>query len=386
MDGKLKNIIKRILISSYYFFKKKDNNLIVISSYRNEKFSFYSRVFFEYLISKDSEFEVLFVISEQSTREKLKNKFGDYFISFDSFSDLQKIYSAKFWVVSTKSICMLPTSIFNREIINVWHGFPLKSIALKDKYQSSFKKILYKYYYSLSNKTIVSQSEKVSPIYSESFGVDKSNILALGSLIGEMFGRSLDKEVNDYVEKLTAGYKNVLYAPTYRDGGVTKYFPFEDFDYKNLCEFLERENIRIFIRPHHLDNGFQDYIDNKNIFLLSSEKVPEINFYLHKFDGLLTDYSSIIFDYQLTNGEIGLIPYDLDNYIKDRGMNFEYQECVPGKRLKNHSDLLDLLRLVSSFMGGNKDFQIETEDDYVSLSASKQSCTNLLKYIRTKKQ
>ncbi|WP_158000777.1 CDP-glycerol glycerophosphotransferase family protein, partial [Vibrio sagamiensis] len=100
----MKNIIKRILISSYYFFKKKDNNLIVISSYRNEKFSFYSRVFFEYLISKDSEFEVLFVISEQSTREKLKNKFGDYFISFDSFSDLQKIYSAKFWVVSTKSI------------------------------------------------------------------------------------------------------------------------------------------------------------------------------------------------------------------------------------------------------------------------------------------
>lgn len=381
----MKNLIKRILISSYYLFNKKDNELIIISSYKNEKFSFYSRVFFEYLISEKSEFKVLFVISDHSAREKLINKYGDYFISFDSFSDLQKIYSAKFWIVSTKSICMLPMSIFNREIINVWHGFPLKSIGLKDKYQSILKKVLYKYYYSLSNKKIVAQSEKVAPIYSESFGVDKSNILVLGSLIGEMFGRSLDTDVNNYVDKLTSGYKNILYAPTYRDGGATKYFPFKDFDYENLCTFLERKNIRLFIRPHHLDHGFKDYINNKNVFLLFADQVPEINFYLHKFDVLLTDYSSIIFDYQLTNGAIGLIPYDLDAYIKDRGMNFEYQDCVVGKRLNSYSDLLDLLRLVSSSEGDYKNNQVETINDYVSLSASKESCTKLLQYIRSKK-
>ena len=50
------------------------------------------------------------------------------------------------------------------------------------------------------------------------------------------------------------------------------------------------------------------------------------------FDLLVTDYSSIYIDYLLTEKPIVFLPYDKEQYLEGRGMNFGYDEVTPGPK------------------------------------------------------
>ncbi|MAD90191.1 MAG: hypothetical protein CMK64_10830 [Pseudoalteromonas sp.] len=378
---KLLLILKRCLFSFLFFFKKKKENLMIVSSYNNESYNFISRIFFEFIVIYKKEVDVYFIIDDDAKRAMLINKFGPYFLSYRKASDLKIIYSAKFWLFSTKSFCMFPTSLKGRKFINLWHGVPLKSIGIEDKFQSALKRLIYKYYYSIFNQYLAVQAPCLSDVYSKSFNVSRKNHLITGVLVSEMFGCSLDEATNLFVNEKVNGKFNILYAPTYRDGGSTKYFPFSDFKLDKLVSLLKNNDAKLFIRPHHLDKGFKDYIDGENIVLLSANEVEEISFYLNRFELLITDYSSIMFDYAITGGTVITFPYDKESYTTSRGLNYNYDEVSVGKEVLAFEEFIDALNsLFSGNLSNNKIKESFLGKDLLDVSHRK-SCSELYNQI-----
>ena len=60
-------------------------------------------------------------------------------------------------------------------------------------------------------------------------------------------------------------------------------------------------------------------------------------------DILVTDYSSIIFEWSLLDRPIVYYAYDIDEYINDRGLYYPFEEYVYGKIAKNPSELADAI-------------------------------------------
>lgn len=61
------------------------------------------------------------------------------------------------------------------------------------------------------------------------------------------------------------------------------------------------------------------------------------------FDILITDYSSIYIDYLLLDRPLIFLPYDKEQYLKGRGMNFEYDKVTPGAKPDSQQKFIDAI-------------------------------------------
>lgn len=88
----------------------------------------------------------------------------------------------------------------------------------------------------------------------------------------------------------------------------------------------------------------------KNI--LVCEPTSDIYPLLREMDVLITDYSSIFFDFLLLDRPVVFFPYDLDDYLAtDRSMYFDYHEMTPGPKCVSQADLLDALSTLRAASG-----------------------------------
>jgi CDP-glycerol glycerophosphotransferase (TagB/SpsB family) len=130
--------------------------------------------------------------------------------------------------------------------------------------------------------------------------------------------------------------------PTWRDssrGGVDKALP----DYERLSQSLRNTSSVLIIKSHH--NETFDAVDfPDNIFLWDNS----IDIYpiLHKFDVLITDYSSILYDFlALEKRDIILYIYDMEDYLRySRSLAFPFDENTVGVIAKSFEDLCEILK------------------------------------------
>lgn len=88
----------------------------------------------------------------------------------------------------------------------------------------------------------------------------------------------------------------------------------------------------MFVRCHQSEAQRVDTNYGNRVRLINSDKVEEITDILNAFDLLITDYSSIYIDYLLTSKPVMFLPYDIDEYSKGRGFNFDYDAVTPGPK------------------------------------------------------
>lgn len=125
----------------------------------------------------------------------------------------------------------------------------------------------------------------------------------------------------------------VLYAPTWRGASDDRFV-----DASKLQEDLAAmrgANHHLFFRAHRLTEGLLDGFD------AGSSIVPgdiDTNDLLSAVDVLITDYSSIFFDFLPTGRPIVFYTFDLDDYSQDRGLYFDMEE-MPGTLVRERSDL-----------------------------------------------
>jgi len=138
--------------------------------------------------------------------------------------------------------------------------------------------------------------------------------------------------------------------PTFRTGAWTKepFNPFEKkyfFDIKFFSDFLEQENLIFMYKPHYIDLelGFKKNICNR-FFFITDESYNELYNFIGQIDILLTDYSSIYFDFISTKKDVILLPFDLEEYlITSRSHYFEYSE-LEGVKANNWIEFYEIVR------------------------------------------
>lgn len=256
--------------------------------------------------------------------------------------------------------------------VNLWHGVPLKMIE-RDIPQSTNALAQANHGSPLmkaANKVLRPQlSEKYDYILGTSratcerlagaFGVATSQVINGGYprtdvlLSGDDGARFRMPEEERVIEQCRAhareGTRVMLYMPTFRDwrNDADRVIP---IDWGALDEMLQARGGALFCKLHPNDQArLPDLAGLRRIRLIPSSVDPYP--ILRHTDALISDYSSIFFDYLLLDRPLVFYPYDLDDYRKySRALYDDYDTVTPGPKAYDAAGLqLELATLLSSY-------------------------------------
>lgn len=249
----------------------------------------------------------------------------------------------------------------NVNIVQLWHGTgTIKKFGL-DSETGEVRRLA-----NLScskNTHLIVGSEEMVPIYQSAFNMDLNKIYPIGSPRTDVFfdDKLINKKIKDFfnIYPDLSDKKIILYAPTFRDEEYEEKYKKEkssekiingvNTDIFNILKYLNDDYILILrLHPYISDKfSFENLkstlkikldIDTKKIYDFSN--FNDLNSLLFISDILITDYSSIIFEYCLLNKNIIFYPYDLNDFKKDsRGFYFDYEKFVPGPIFFNPNDI-----------------------------------------------
>lgn len=220
------------------------------------------------------------------------------------------------------------------ECIQLWHAAgAIKKFGLQDpsnilrsqRALDRFKKV-----YTNFHKVVVG-SNHLAEIYYASFGLKESNILRTGIPRTDLFFDEKKKQeaVGVMKKELSGlnGRKIILYAPTYREKDLDKFTLHLNLE-KMQAELSETHVV--ILRLHQAARGTMDYGTLFPGFVYDLTSYPELNEILFVCDYLITDYSSIPFEFSLLEKPMIFYPYDIDAYQVERGFWEDYETFVPG--------------------------------------------------------
>lgn len=231
-------------------------------------------------------------------------------------------------------------------LLQIWHANgAIKKFGLEDpsiqhrskRANRRFRKVYRQFQYLLVG------SKKMEQIFGDAFGLPSSHMLRLGIPRTDLFFQQ--NTIQTVKKELATKYpfiqnkKVILYAPTFRDNQI------EDFtislDFQKLKDKLS--NDYVFLLKLH--PAIKNTVDTKNFngFLYDFSNYPKMNDLLFISDYLITDYSSIPFEYSFLNKPMIFYPYDLEDYKSTRGFWTEYQDLVPGPIVYSTEEIIDVI-------------------------------------------
>lgn len=147
---------------------------------------------------------------------------------------------------------------------------------------------------------------------------------------GERLGLN-EAELDQFLEQANAG-PVLLYAPTWRQAyGGQNGIPLADQDLPmaELDEVLDASNAHLYVSPHPATTFDEELSQRSNISLLDSG--GDLYPFMRECDALITDYSGIFYDYLLLDRPMIFFAPDLEAYLEDRPLYFDYEDHVPGQ-------------------------------------------------------
>lgn len=254
---------------------------------------------------------------------------------FYSYTDIKKIKPTKKQIV-----------------LDTMHGSPLKNIGYLAG-NSRFKR-LWKFEKNFTHILCISNFFK--DIIKKSFGASEEQCITLG------YPRNDFIFSNKNVLK-TLGIKKeqfkriILWMPTWRGLNKTGNNRESNIDFPILTEdnifgmneFLKENNILILIKPHPIQLELNLFnLKNSNIKIINDQDLDKNNIFLYEIfsqvDALLTDYSSVYFDFLLTMKPIGFTIDDFDSYGDKRGFVVDNPlEIMPGEKITTIEELIEFL-------------------------------------------
>ncbi|MCM1204356.1 MAG: CDP-glycerol glycerophosphotransferase family protein, partial [Bacteroidales bacterium] len=209
---------------------------------------------------------------------------------------------------------------------------------------------------------VLATSEFIRPIFGSAF--QTKNVSTAGYPRIDGFAFDCIKNLYTQIEQSTlkrirklldedAENKMLYYMPTFRNS-ETEFF--NRIDLERFQQFLRKNHLIFCVKLHpksKLRERFSD-MEKGNIINIDADTDPYV--FLPLSHALVTDYSSIYFDYLFTGKPIIFFAYDLDAYLNDsRDMYFDYEEYTPGIKVNNQKDLERALLDVKNGLDGYKE-------------------------------
>ena len=340
---------KTAIYNKIYNKNKIKDNQILFESFRGDFYSDSPKYLYEYLYEHYSDdFEFVWVINDFDTKipgnpKKVKRFSLEYY---------KEWACSKYIVINGRQNDRL-TKKTNQIYISTWHGTPLKKLGLDIGNVHSMDPNIKKSYIHVGKEWdyLISPNEYSTNILKSAFAYD-GEILEMGYPRNDILYNADEKKINHikYDLELDNDKKIILYAPTWRDdeyyGAGQMKFQLK-LDLAKLKESLGDEYI-ILLRTHyfiadHLDlsgcEGFaydvSKYNDIAELYLIS--------------DILITDYSSVFFDFANLKKPILYYTYDLEKYESLlRGFYIDIRNDVPGPLLKTTEEVIGSIKNIES--------------------------------------
>ena len=239
-------------------------------------------------------------------------------------------------------------------LIQVWHGcgaFKKWGYSVKDSTWGLNSKFYNKYKIYKTYTDIFTSSAEIIPFYAEAFNSDFSKIKALGVARTDVFFNSdfVEQKRKEVYEKFKIDNhkKIIMWAPTFRGDSLNNSHNEITIDLEKLfCNLKDDYVLLIKLHPH-LVKGFNartfapEYMKD---FAIKPHPSYPIENLLCAADIVISDYSSLIFEYSLLERPMIFYPYDLEEYKKSRSFYYEYTDFVPGKIVHSSEEIIQEIR------------------------------------------
>ena len=227
-----------------------------------------------------------------------------------------------------------------QKVVQVWHApGAFKKFGLDGTSLFPAVDRLYHKDYDL----VAVSSENVREIYANAFGIDVEKVQALGfprsdRFFDESYGERIRNAIYERYP-LFSDKRIILYAPTFREGDGREKQRFEpNLDTDRLSAEMNADQVFV-ICPHPVMENRIVEKPYDNIFVVRDFSTTDMMFVA---DLLVTDYSSVIFEFSLLNKPMVFFCYDMDTY--DRDFYLDYETELPGEVLKTQEELTTFLR------------------------------------------
>ena len=301
-------------------FCKPDDRLILFNSFGGKKYDDSPKAIYEKML-RDKRFagyRLVWAFDHPGSFPEVKNKI--------------KNDGLKYFITALKARCWVSNSSIQRGIdfkgkntfsLNTWHGTPLKKMGadISGNYDNRI----------INNcDVILAQGDFEINIFSKAWNIPKNRFALTGYPRNDALC-FVDEEKRAAVRNklgIPADKKAILYAPTFRDYNLNELrqvmmrFPLD-------CPYWEvnLEDDWVFILRAHYEVSKQVHLP-ENSFWVDHSGYESLDDLMIASDILITDYSSIMFDYSLLGKPILGFVYDYDEYAEKRGMYFDVRDEI----------------------------------------------------------
>ena len=344
------------LIYPFSFLMPRSKKQVAFGSYRGG-FNDNSKYLFIYAAEHRKDLDVCWLsVNRQTVKHVCSLGLQAYWVL--SPVGVWKALRAKYWFVNSYSSDIMYCLSGGATIVNLWHGvglkrceFNIKDGVLANRYvKQTFKE---RFYHPESFKRpdyLLSSTEFQSKMFASAFRISLEKCLNLGYPRNEILKKDqvdvltfVEKyepsETRQLINKCTQFDRVYIYMPTWRDSQKNVFA--QQMDLHKLSEVLKKQNALLLLKPH--PNTIVDSIyQADNIVLV--ERTVDIYGVLPFTDVLITDYSSILYDYLLIpKKQVILYLYDYQEYVHERDFYYPFDENVVGKKVDNFVDLVNVI-------------------------------------------
>ena len=358
-----KNVVFRKMIRFFRLYFKKlnylkyklkykvDDKTIFFEVYDGRNYTCSPKAIYEKMLTmkKFKDFKFIWAFNDPSKHDVMKDK--RLVIVKTNTKDYYKyISSSKYWIVnSIMDECI--TKKKGQVYVQCWHGTPLKrlryDIEVNGAVLNTIEEIRKRNDRDASKfDYFISPSKYCTEKFTSAF-----NLIALGKkdiIIEEGYPRNDSlfnrnkKDVDKIKDKLgiPKDKKIICYLPTFRDNQHTSGVGYTynlAIDFDSLKKRFGKDYVILF-KPHYFIANKIDLSKYKN-FVYNVANYDEINDIYLASDLLITDYSSVFFDYANLNRPVMFYMYDFDDYKNNLRDFYISLDELPGPITKTQKEL-----------------------------------------------
>ena len=363
-------------------FVSPKKNRIVFSSFGGRKYDDSPRCMYEAMRedSRFKDYELIWALGNPDAFDVP----GAKKVQCDTIAYYKTLMSAAVWVTNStmeRGLSFKPKRIFN---VNSWHGSAIKKMGSDiSKENSSFGSKGKENH----NDIMLAQGQYDVDVFSRVFGVPVSNFRVIGLPRNDELVNCNTEENRKRIRAhlgIQEGKKVILYAPTFReydkDSGLNCKLSVP-IDLKKWENALGEEYV-LLMRAHY--EVVKMMVIEDNGFVKNVSSYPNLNELMIVSDLLVSDYSSIFFDYSVQDKPMLCFAYDYDKYSSKRGMYFDIRKKLEGNS-ENEDQLIEAIRNLDTDKAVAITRRFRKEYVEKSGTASKQSVEIIWRYLNGEK-
>lgn len=297
----------------------------VFGAWNGQLYSDNARYMFEYVLREHKEIDAVWITRNDEVYKELQSRGLPVQKRF-SLEGIKTIAKAGVAYETEGAQDISPFMNKKTTVIQMWHGgVSPKRFRWKGFNSGRMGEHRRKSYWMTS-------SQQNSELLKEEFGLADDHLIITGYPRNDVFvDSSRDNQVIDILEHRVANSKKIIYMPTHRrfgaDGGA-----FSVDEMFSIDKMLVENNMVMLYKPHfHELKNFLSVEDQFSNIVLAKDQLiyGDVYSYIGGFDLLISDYSSIMYDFLCAKKPVIMFPYDYDAYQASEAGVYDFYQQYP---------------------------------------------------------